>query len=128
MMEPVGFLLISDGRREMQSNPTIYVNGRVGTNIEIRDVGSSKVARFRVVTNDRRKNDQGIWEDVNTSGWNIAAWDKLASKVAAHLEKGDPVMIYGRIFEDTWVDGEGNKRFSTEIRAEDIGLNILLAK
>ena len=116
-----------DGEK-MQSNPTIYVNGRVGTNIEIRDVGSSKVARFRVVTNDRRKNDQGIWEDVNTSGWNIAAWDKLALKVVAHLEKGDPIMVYGRIFDDSWVDGEGNKRFSTEIRAEDIGLNVLLAK
>lgn len=110
----------------MQSNPTIYVNGRIGTDVTVRPVGNTKVARFRVITNDRRKVD-GEWEDINTSGWNVAAWDKLADKVSDHLEKGDPVMIYGRIFEDAWVDGEGNKRFSTEIRAEDIGLNILLA-
>lgn len=110
------------------SNPTIYVNGRIGTEITTRNVGNTKVARFRVITNDRRKNESGEWEDANTSGWNVAAWDKLGDKVIEHLEKGDPVMISGRIFEDSWVDGDGNKRFSTEIRAEDIGLNVLLAK
>ena len=110
------------------SNPTIYINGRIGTDITVRTVGNTKVAKFRVVTNDRRKNESGVWEDVNTSGWSIAAWDKLADKVEAHLEKGDPVMIYGRIFDDSWTDNDGNRRNSTEVRAEDIGLNILLAK
>lgn len=110
------------------SNPTIYINGRIGTDITVRTVGNTKVAKFRVVTNDRRKNESGVWEDVNTSGWSVAAWDKLADKVETHLEKGDPVMIYGRIFDDSWTDSDGNRRNSTEVRAEDIGLNVLLAK
>ena len=112
----------------MQSNPTIHLNGRIGTDITPRTVGNTKVVRFRLVTNDRRKNADGEWEDANVSGWNIAAWDKLGDKVLEHLEKGDPVMVTGRIFEDKWTDTDGNTRYSTEVRAEDIGLNVLLAK
>ena len=108
----------------ISSNPTIQIKGNIGTDIDERKVGNTKVARFRVITNDRRKNDKDEWEDANTSGWSIAAWDKLGQKVIDHLEKGDPVMIFGKIFEDSWVDSDGNKRFSTEVRAESIGLDI----
>lgn len=110
------------------SNPDIYVCGNIGTEITKRQVGNGTVVRFRVITNDRTKNDQGEWVNKNTSGWNVSAWDRLGEKVLTHLEKGDPVIIKGRIFEDTWTDNEGATRYSTEIRAEVIGLDVALAK
>ena len=89
-------------------SPRITLEGRIGTDIEYRQVVSSGVARFRVITNDRKKvnkvgpNDSVVeeWEDANTTGWNVEIWGNSALKVKNHLEKGDPIVLAGIIFED----------------------------
>lgn len=106
------------------ANPTVVISGRVGTDIESRTVGGSQKVKFRLITSDRRKNDKDEWEDKNTSGWNITAWDKLAERVLNHLEKGDPVTVQGVAYEDSWEDKEGNKRKTVEIKANNISLDL----
>lgn len=107
------------------SNPNIVLSGRIGTDIESRQMtdGTMK-AKFRVITSDRRKNDNGQWEDKDTSGWTVVAWGNLATKAIAHLSKGDPVMVQGTIKEVSWLDQEGNKKKSTETRASEISINL----
>jgi single-strand DNA-binding protein len=112
------------------SNPNVVISGRIGTDIESKTMpdGTMK-AKFRVITSDRRKNsNSGEWEDKDTSGWTIVAWDSLAKKAIAHLSKGDPVTIQGKIKEVSWVDNEGNKKRSTETRALEIAINIYALK
>jgi single-strand DNA-binding protein len=111
------------------SNPNIILSGRIGTDIESRKMpdGTMK-AKFRIITSDRRKNERGEWEDKDTSGWTVVAWDNLANKVVAHLSKGDPVIIQGTIKEVSWTDQEGNKKKSTETRASDIAINLYALK
>jgi len=111
------------------SNPNIVISGRIGTDIESRKMpdGTNK-AKFRVITSDRKKNSLGEWEDANTSGWTVVAWDKLAERAIKHLSKGDPVTIQGQIKEVSWMDQEGNKKRSTETRASEISINIYALK
>lgn len=107
------------------SNPNIIISGRIGTDVEQRVMtdGTKKV-KFRIITSDRKKNDIGMWEDVNTSGWTIVAWDRLAEKAISSLSKGQLITVQGQIKEVSWIDQEGNKKKSTETRASEISLNI----
>jgi single-strand DNA-binding protein len=107
------------------SNPNIVISGRIGTDIEARKMpdGTQK-AKFRVITSDRRQAQNGDWEDYNTSGWTIVAWDKVALRAINHLAIGMPVTIQGHIKEVSWLDENGNKKKSTETRATDIAVNI----
>ena len=105
------------------SNPTITIIGRIGTEPEFRSFGTSENVKFRVITSDRRKNENGIWEDNNTSGWNIIAWGKLAESCKNLIEKGQEVSILGSIREDSWTDKEGNSRKTIEVNASNIAVS-----
>jgi single-strand DNA-binding protein len=104
------------------SNPDITIIGRLAADPEFKSFGSGTVAKFRVITSDRRKNEDGKWEDINTSGWNVAAWNNLAESTKDLLQKGQEVVIIGSIKEDTWTDKEGNSRKSTEVNASNIAV------
>jgi single-strand DNA-binding protein len=105
------------------SNPTITIIGRIGTDPEFRSFGTSENVKFRVITSDRRKTESGVWEDTNTSGWNIVAWGKLAESCKDLIEKGQEVFILGSIKEDIWTDKEGNNRKSIEVNASNIAVS-----
>lgn len=111
-------------------SPRISVQGNIGTEITHRKVGNSAVARFRVITNDTKfvgtssESNKKEWEDINTTGWNVEIWGYHADKVAKHLEKGDPIVLEGKIFEDRWTDQNGEQKSSLLIKADYIGLNV----
>jgi single-strand DNA-binding protein len=110
------------------SNPTLTIVGRIGTDPEFKTYNGTPIVKFRVITSDRRKNDQGQWEDVNTSGWNVAAWNNVAESSKGILKKGQEVIIIGNMKEDTWKDNEGNARRSVEIKATNIGISTYSVK
>jgi len=104
------------------SNPDITIKGRIGTDPEYKNFGGSNIVKFRVITSDRRKKEDGNWEDVNTSGWNIVGWNRVAESSKNILEKGQEVIIMGSMKEDSWTDKEGNARKTTEINASNIAV------
>lgn len=109
-------------------SPRITLDGNIAKAIEYRAVGNSGVARFRVMTNDRRKIDDE-WTDTNSTGWNVEIWGNSAIKVRDHLEVGDPIVLEGIIFEDKWEDKvTGEPKSSMVIKADYIGLNVGKAK
>jgi len=110
------------------SNPNLTIIGRIGTDPEFKTYNGAPVVKFRVITSDRRKNDQGQWEDVNTSGWNVSAWNNIADSAKGTLKKGQEVIIMGNMKEDTWKDNEGNPRRSVEIKANSIGITTYSVK
>lgn len=111
------------------SNPNITLIGRVANDVEFKTLPSrTPVARFRLITNDRRKNAFGEWEDHDTSGWNITAWDRLAENIVGEFNRGEQVIVNGVIKEVSWVDSAGNKKYSFEVKAQHIGKDLLLNK
>jgi single-strand DNA-binding protein len=105
------------------SNPEITIVGRLAADPEFKEFGNGTLAKFRVITSDRRKNEDGGWVDANTSGWNIVAWNKLAESCRNILAKGYEVVVIGSIKEDSWTDKEGITRKTVEVTASSVAVS-----
>ncbi len=79
----------------------------------------TNVTSFSVATNY-------VWNDANGSRQekveyhNIVAWRKLGEICAQYLTKGSKVYIEGRLQTRSWDDQQGNKKYRTEIIAENM--------
>jgi single-strand DNA-binding protein len=100
-------------------NKVILV-GRLGKDPEVKYTqGGTPVAKFTVATNEVWKDQNGEKQE-RTEWHNIVAWTKLAEICGQYLNKGSRVYIEGRIQTRSWEDKEGNKRYTTEIRADNM--------
>ena len=82
-------------------NPEITIKGRLGADPE--KVGQTGL-KLRVVTNDRTKNQNGDWEDKDTSWWTVKAWKTLGQQAMSSLKKGQEVVVVGTIYQENWKD------------------------
>ncbi len=100
-------------------NKVILV-GRLGKDPEVKYTqGGTAVARFSLATDEVWK-DQSGEKQQKTEWHNIVAWNKLAEICGQYLSKGRLVYIEGRLQTRNWEDKEGNKRTTTEIRADNM--------
>ena len=76
------------------------------------------VTKFSVATNRRWKDQQsGEWKE-ETNWTNVVLW--RGESVAPYLTKGKQVYVEGRIQTRSYEDKEGQKRYATEVIAEDV--------
>jgi len=106
------------------ANPTVTLTGRIGQEPDTIAYAGGTGLKLRVATQDRVKNDAGQWEDKDTSWWTIKVWGKLAEQARDVLKKGQEVTITGKMREEQWTDNAGQKRFSTDIKAESISVSV----
>jgi single-strand DNA-binding protein len=100
-------------------NKVILV-GRLGKDPEVKYTqGGTAVARFSLATDEVWK-DQSGEKQQKTEWHNIVAWNKLAEICGQYLAKGRLVYIEGRLQTRNWEDKDGNKRTTTEIRADNM--------
>lgn len=104
----------------MNLNKTFLV-GNLAADPELRNLPSGRpVCSFRIATNrmwtDRESGEKK--EDVQFHS--IVAWGKLGTLVSQYLSKGSLVLVEGRLNTRSWEDSEGNRRYRTEIVAENI--------
>jgi single-strand DNA-binding protein len=97
----------------------VQLIGNLGMNPELKELeGGRKVAKFTLATNEYYNNKKG--EKVQETQWhNIVAWGKTAELMEQLLDKGKEVMIEGKLTNRTWDDKDGNKRYITEVVAND---------
>lgn len=50
---------------------------------------------------------------------NIVCWRQTAEFVARYFTKGKPILICGSLQTRSWVDKDGNKRYTTEVVADE---------
>lgn len=94
--------------------------GNLGADPEVRQTPSGQtVASFNLATSDRRKDRNGQIQD-RTEWHRIVAWAQLADIVQQYLTKGSQVYIEGRIQTRQWEDQSGQKRYTTEIVANQM--------
>jgi len=94
--------------------------GNLGSDPEIRTTPSGmRVTTLSVATNRRWTNRSGEMQD-ETQWHRVVAWNKLAEIAEQYLKKGDRVYVEGRIQYRQWEDQNGQKRYSTEIVANDM--------
>lgn len=76
------------------------------------------VTKFSVATSRRWKDQQtGDWKE-ETDWTNVVLWRQ--ENVANYLTKGKQVYVEGRLHTRSYDDKDGNKRWSTEVVADDV--------
>jgi single-strand DNA-binding protein len=105
-------------KKTIMINKVILV-GRVGKDPEVRHLdNNSVVARFTLATNETYKNKNG--EKITNTEWhNIVVWRSLAEIAGRYIKKGTMLYVEGKIRTRAWDDKEGNKRYSTDIEADN---------
>ncbi|MGV3508871.1 MAG: single-stranded DNA-binding protein [Sphingobacteriaceae bacterium] len=98
-------------------NKVILV-GHLGKDPEVRHLeGGTTLVNFPLATSETYNKDG---KKIEQTEWhNIVMWRGLADVAAKYLQKGKQVYIEGKIRSRNYEDKEGNKRFITEIVAEN---------
>ncbi len=93
--------------------------GRLVNDPELRDLGGTKVCRFRIAIN-RSYNDRNGNPVEATTFITVSTWGKQAETCYKFLRKGRRVAINGELRSSNWEDQGGNKRTSYEISARSV--------
>lgn len=91
--------------------------GRLGADPEVRYTQSNTaVATLSIATSERYKDNNGELQE-KTEWHRVVAWGRLAEICQQYLKKGSQVYIEGPIQTRSWEDKDGQKRYTTEIKA-----------
>ena len=100
-------------------NKVILV-GHLGADPDMRYTPSGQgVCEMRIATSESW-NDKSGQRQERTEWHRIVVWGKRAEVCSKYLAKGRQVYVEGRIQTRTYDDKEGNKRYITEIVAQDV--------
>jgi single-strand DNA-binding protein len=98
----------------------VILIGNLGRDPELRYTQSGQaVANFTLATNESWTNRSGEREE-RTEWHRIVAWAKLAEFCGEYLAKGKQIYVEGRLQTRDWEDKDGNKRYTTEIKADKL--------
>ena len=93
--------------------------GRTGKEVEIVKFENGQIAKVSLATTDHYTNALG--EKVEETQWhNLVANGKLADIMQKYVEKGKEIAVERKIQYRSYDDKEGNKRYITEIRVEEL--------
>ena len=99
---------------------SVNLIGAVGNDPEVRTLqGGAKVASFRLATTERYKDRDGNQKE-QTEWHSITVWNGKADFVEKYVKKGNNLFISGKLSTRQWTDQSGNKRYSTEVVADNI--------
>jgi len=98
----------------------VMLVGNVGKDPEVRRLDNgTPVCNFPLATNEVYTNRNG--ERVKNTEWhNLVLWRKLAEIAEKYVKKGDLLYIEGKIRTRSYDDRDGNKRYMTEIVADNM--------
>lgn len=101
---------------------TITITGVAGRAPELRTGDKGSWVTLSVATN-RRVKDQatGEWKDLDTNWYKVVAFRRLAEHVNASVNKGDRLIITGRLSVREYEKQDGTKGTAVEIVADAIG-------
>jgi len=107
----------------MSVNKVILI-GNVGKDPEVRYLDNNvAVANLTLATTERGyTQSNGTVVPDRTEWHNIVLWRGLAEIAEKYVRKGSQIFIEGRLRTRTWDDKEGNKRYTTEIYADNMQL------
>ena len=99
---------------------SVHLIGRLGQDPKSFEFDGGKMkTTFSMATSDFYKDQKG--ERVKETQWhNIVAWGKPAKIAADFLSKGKEIALEGKLTNRSWEDKEGNKKYITEVLANQI--------
>src|SRR3989337_536738 len=108
------------GGFDMAGVNKVILVGNLGADPELRYAPSGMaIANFRIATTETWKDKNGAKQD-KTEWHRIVAFGKLAEICGEYLNKGKQIYVEGKIQTRQWEDKDGNKRYTTEIVANNL--------
>ncbi|MEM9821795.1 MAG: single-stranded DNA-binding protein [Bacteroidota bacterium] len=98
-----------------QLKNSVQLIGHLGKNPEVKQLEEGKmVAKVSIATTDVYKNGKG--EKVIETQWhNLIGWGRIAERMEKYLNKGNEVVIQGKLTHRTYEDKEGITRNYSEV-------------
>ena len=98
----------------------VVIMGNLARDPEVRHTASNTaVAKLTVAVGHKFKSKSGTVVD-QTDFIPVVAWDKAAENCEKYLKKGRPVLVEGRIQVRSYETKEGEKRYATEVVANNV--------
>ena len=104
----------------MASFNKVILIGNLTADPELKQTAQgTSVCSFTLAINRRfaRGNDQG---QPTADFISVVAWRERAEFVAKYFKKGRPLLVCGQLQSRSWTDAQGNKRYATEVVADEI--------
>ena len=92
----------------------LFLIGRLSKDIELRYTQSNKAVASTTIAVNRQKKEDGA------DFINLVVWGKSAENLYNYQKKGNQIAVDGRIQTRNYEDSDGNKRYVTEVVAENI--------
>ena len=106
----------------MGSVNKVILVGNLGRDAELRVTpGGAAVATLNMATTEVW-NDKAGQKQEKTEWHRVILWGKQAESLKEYLTKGKQIYVEGRLQTRQWDDKDGNKRYTTEIKADRITL------
>jgi single-strand DNA-binding protein len=98
----------------------VMLIGNLGSDPDLRYTqGGSAVANFNLATNEKWTDKSGQLQE-KTEWHRIVVWGKQAENCGKYLKKGRQIFVEGRLQTRDWEDKDGKKRYTTEIKADNV--------
>ena len=106
----------------MGSVNKVILVGNLGRDAELRYTpGGAAVATLNLATTEVWNDKQGQRQE-KTEWHRVVLWGKQAETLQEYLVKGKQIYVEGRLQTRQWDDKDGNKRYTTEIKADRVTL------
>jgi len=94
--------------------------GNLGDEPELRQTqAGTSVCNMSLATNESYTDSDGN-EVQNTEWHDVVAWGRLGEVCNEYLSKGSQVYFEGKLQTRSWDDDDGNTRYSTEVKAQEM--------
>lgn len=102
----------------MASFNKVILIGNMTADPELKQTASGiSACTFSIAVNRKYKDQNGN----NACDFiNIVAWRNTADFVTRYFKKGKPILVCGQLQTRTWTDNQGNKRYATEVVADEV--------
>ena len=98
----------------------VILLGNLGQDPELRyTAGGQAVCNMRIATSEKWQGRDGQMNE-RTEWHTVVVWGKTGENCGKFLKKGRQVYVEGRIETREWEDREGNKRRTTEVKANRV--------
>lgn len=94
----------------------VILGGRIVNDLELKKTPSGvSVTSFSVAVNRRHQKDSEAQADFI----NVTAWRQTAEFICQFFKKASSICIVGSIQTRSWTDNNGQKRYATEVVADE---------
>jgi single-strand DNA-binding protein len=101
----------------------VMLIGNVGKDPEVRHLDSGVATTTITLATSETYTDKTSGQRVTNTEWhNVVLWRQLAELAEKYIRKGSQIFVEGKIRTRSWDDRDGQKRYTTEVVADNVRL------